>query len=973
MTLRSWYERPKLAFFVFAAVTVCLIACALRIEIGESYDGRYTVFSVEFDYYGVDADKIERLITIPLEEKILPLAGLVELDSSAENGKSTTTAYFNKKVDAKNVYLSIGNVVNTLYALLPRDVQKPRIYASDAHSGSVLCVAFEKKDERTRETIESALKKKIESVRGVSEAIVTGGAQNEVFVSFDPEKASSAMQNPSDFSAAVRDGNTASPACTIRTSRYNKLIVFDTKLKNLDDLRALPIKTGENYSTLGYVADIEMRPRKQDGIVRIDGKECIALNVKCSSDGNSIAVSSACKKILSAADLQGIPYTILYDTGGEQLKLIRSVAFAFVQSFICVAVIVPFFYESFSAAVLILLLLIADSVWTVGLLQLFGFTLNRRTIAGMSIALGLIADSALIIVACAETSPSNGVFFDRVGRLHASLTAAGCTTLLAVIPLFFLDAVVPGTKNTAAAMSIMISASVVLSAVFVPCCIRYGSQAKRKRKPYKKIESLYVRFSYWAASSSIAHGRAVFVLYACCAALPPLLFLMSGKNLLSDEKSRIIFASVDYEPETSAAYIDENVRRFALRLKEDSGVSFVRTEAKRGSADIEIGCVREADVGRVRKIAASSAHIVPDGFLYVPGLQKKKRKKFARFRIAASGDDSTQCRIYAERAAAALAPLKHIDSVVLNFKKAEKEYAFVPDKAMLIKNGLTVESVASNLRWLMFGPVADKWLQDGREYDIRIAGKNLQNASLSQIQNIHLPVPSGSISLTALGEIRQAEKINKIYRKDGRRCAYFTAETSGLSTSEAAAFVRDRLAEIPLEKGYGFSFERDIAELRADYTLAVSALVLCVAGIFILLAALNERLKFAALIVSVIPASFVLPLAIRFASGVPLELGDLTGMVVLSGITVNNAIYITESKKSRIEFCIREKARSILVTSFTTAAGAVPLYLFGGDPFSRGLSFFMIFGIVDALVVSFVLFPGCMARSLKKSHFGGMV
>ena len=251
-------------------------------------------------------------------------------------------------------------------------------------------------------------------------------------------------------------------------------------------------------------------------IQSIDGKECIALNVKCSSDGNSIAVSSACKKILSAADLQGIPYTILYDTGGEQLKLIRSVAFAFVQSFICVAVIVPFFYESFSAAVLILLLLIADSVWTVGLLQLFGFTLNRRTIAGMSIALGLIADSTLIIVACAETSPSNGVFFDRVGRLHASLTAAGCTTLLAVIPLFFLDAVVPGTKNTAAAMSIMISTSVVLSAVFVPCCIRCVPQARRKRMLYKKIESLYVRFSYRAAFSSIAHGRAVFALYACC-------------------------------------------------------------------------------------------------------------------------------------------------------------------------------------------------------------------------------------------------------------------------------------------------------------------------------------------------------------------------------------------------------------------------------------------------------------------------
>ena len=967
MTVRSWYERPKLAFFVFAAVTVCLIACALRIEIGESHDGRYTVFSVEFDYYGVDADKIERLVTIPLEEKILPLAGLVEVDSCAENGKSTTTAYFNKTVNAKNLYLAIENSVDTLYAVLPHDVQKPRIYASDAHSASVLCVAFEKKDGRTRELIESALKKKIESVRGVSEVIVTGGAQNEVFVSFDPEKASASIQNPSDFSSVVHDANTASPSCTIRTSRQNKSIVFDTKLKNLDELRALPIKTGKNYSKLGYIADVGMRPREVDGIVRIDGKECVALNVKCSSDGNGIAVSSACRKILSSTDLHDTPYTILYDTGREQLKLIRSVAFAFVQSFICVAVIVPFFYESISAVVLIVLLLIADSVWTVGLLQLFGFTLNRHTIAGMSIALGLIADSALIIIACAETSPSNGVFFERVKRLYVSLTAAGCTTLLAVIPLFFLDAVVPGTKNTAAAMSIMISASVVLSAVFVPCCVRVGLPAAHKRKLHKKIESRYVRFSYCATSVSIAHRRTVFALYACCTVLPLLLFLLSGKNLLPDEKSRVIFASVDYEPETSAAYIDENIRLLALHLKEESGVSFVRTEAKRGSADIEIGSERDAGVERVRKTAASSAHIVSDGFLYVPDLQKKRCKKFARFRIAAAGDDSKQCRIYAEQAAAALSPLKHIDSVVLNFKKAEKEYAFVPDKTMLIKNELTVESVASNLRWLMFGPVADKWLQDGREYDIRIAGKNLQNASLSHIQNIHLPVPSGSIALTALGDIRETEKINKIYRKDGRRCAYFTAEVSGLSTSEAAAFVRDRLAGIPLEKGYGFSFERNIAELRADYTLVAAALVFCVAGIGILLTALNERPKLSALIVSVIPASFVLPLAIRFLSGTPLELGDLTGMVVLSGITVNNAIYITESKKSRIEFCIREKARSILVTSLTTVAGAVPLYLFGGDSFSRGLSFFMIFGIVDALVVSFVLFPGYTARIFNKS------
>ena len=266
----------------------------------------------------------------------------------------------------------------------------------------------------------------------------------------------------------------------------------------------------------------------------------------------------------------------------------------------------------------------------------------------------------------------------------------------------------------------------------------------------------------------------------------------------------------------------------------------------------------------------------------------------------------------------------------------------------------------------MFGPVADKWLQDGREYDIRIAGKNLQKASLAQIENIHLPISSGSVKFASLGSIKSIDKINKIYRKDGRRCAYFTAELSGVSTGTAAFLVSERLAVLPLEKGYRFSFERDVAELNRDYRMAAGVLAFCVAGIFILLTALNERFELSALIVSVIPVSLVLPLAIRFVSGVPLELGDITGMVVLSGLAVNNAIYITESKKRRIVFCVREKARSILVTSLTTIVGAVPLYLLGGDSFSRCLAFFIIFGIIDSTLVSFVLFPGCVARIFDK-------
>ncbi|MBO4403748.1 MAG: efflux RND transporter permease subunit, partial [Treponema sp.] len=93
------------------------------------------------------------------------------------------------------------------------------------------------------------------------------------------------------------------------------------------------------------------------------------------------------------------------------------------------------------------------------------------------------------------------------------------------------------------------------------------------------------------------------------------------------------------------------------------------------------------------------------------------------------------------------------------------------------------------------------------------------------------------------------------------------------------------------------------------------------------------------------------PMIIIFFTSGAFELGDIVGMIVLSGITVNNAIYITESKKQNYSFKLREKIKSILVTSLTTVAGAVPLYLLSADSFSKSLSFFMIWGIISSVII----------------------
>jgi len=91
MKNRYIYSKPIFSIFIFIAITVICIFIIRDIQFGESYDNRYTIFSIRFEYFGMDAKEIENLITIPLEEKLRILNDLYEIRSTVEYGKSVTT------------------------------------------------------------------------------------------------------------------------------------------------------------------------------------------------------------------------------------------------------------------------------------------------------------------------------------------------------------------------------------------------------------------------------------------------------------------------------------------------------------------------------------------------------------------------------------------------------------------------------------------------------------------------------------------------------------------------------------------------------------------------------------------------------------------------------------------------------------------------------------------------------------------
>jgi len=969
-----WYGKPILAFFIFAAVAVLCLFISSGIYFGESTNSRYTIYSIRFQYYGMDAVEMERLITIPLEEKIAILPQIHEIRSVCEYGKSITTIYFDRTVNAKTAYLSLRDAVDTLYYTLPSAVQRPRIYSSDSNQKAVLGIAVVHSGDLTavRKYIDTELKKKFEAIDGVAEVITAGGSIDEIRVAFDPLKTVQSGMQPSALGSVIQEANILLPGGILQGKVNDLSFVFDTKIQSIEEIKKIPLKVGEGITSMEYLANISIEPREKEEIVRINGQEGISIQIKSSFLGNSIKISEECKKVLEESEFSDDMYTILYDSGANLYSMIQDVLFAVLQSFICVVILIPFFYRSLRTVILLLLLLPVNTLWTFAGLQLAGFTVNQNTLAGISISLGLIIDASLVIAGLAERRQSFDVFRKSVERVRGAIIASAATTLLVLIPLYFMEVIVPGIRMIVITIALMIGNSVLLSYVFLPCFI-YGEHKKGilPQRLFLKVKRFYNRLTYRLTQFSIRCKKITIAVYILLCIVPFVIFVLSGKNISLEEKDEVIFASIEYESDKRADVIDRDIMGVVENIGNERGVTFVHTEVRKGTAELEIGFDEEV-IDRITLVERVVLYekMLSEGFLYVPERGQEKGKQFQEITIAVSGDESILCKAIAEESSAIMGRMPSVNQVVLNFKQPEKNWVFYPDADKLVKNGLSVESVASALRWILFGPVVDKRLQDGDETDIRVVGKDMKAVDLETVKNIYISTEAGGVKLDTLGTFHLEDGSGKIYRKDGRRAAYFTVGMNTGSSDEAIKIINNTMAALPQEKGYGYFLPRELALLQEQYSLLFVSFIASVVGILILLTGLTEQFEKALRITSIIPVSISVPLLVIAISGQSLEMGHILGMVLVSGISVNNVIYIEESQKKSIIFRVREKTQSILVTSCTTIASSVPLVFAGKGNFSGNLAFFMLWGVVGSMIGSLVLYPGLLSwrenKTIKK-------
>jgi HAE1 family hydrophobic/amphiphilic exporter-1 len=979
--------RPSSRFFIFVIITILCVVSILGGKGETASPEAYLVYRIRFEYFGMDAPEMEKLIAIPLEEGISAMGNIAEIRTVCDYALVETTVFFNRDSarglggilgggdsEKKKIYLALRDTVDSLYRGLPRAVQKPRIYESGGGRRPFFSAAVLAKEGQSldslRTFLEHNLKRELENLDGIGEVTVTGASLTEVHIEFDPDRGALTGLDPAALGSIVQDANVLGPGGIFYGEESDTPLRFNTRIGSLEEIKGLPVKAGEEISALAYFAEIGTAPREQREIVTLNGKECAGLSITAVPGANLITLSRQCRDILRTAGPRPESLQILHDEGEVLGAMIRGMIFALIQSFAAVMIIIPFFFKSPRTILLIVIFLPVNVLWSLAFLRILGLGLDQYLLSGLSISLGLVIDP-LLIIACKV---------EKTSSLSRGIAASVFTTLLVIFPLCFLDSIAPGIRRTALAIIAMTANSLILGLIFFPGFLRaiggpvpypslsLGETAGEETTPrrergilpasvFRRVHRASVRLGYLASSFAGRHRRGALVVYGALGFLAFLVFFVSGKNLNLEFRLPLLYASVEFESDKSAAAVHRDLEELGRRIQGEGGVRFVWLECRNGTGEFEIG-FNEGKIRR-RDLAERISSLAPlagEGFLYVPDADAGFRSAIYEVEVTAVSADGEQSRELAKEGARIAGKLKGTVQTVLNFKEPASLIALRPDREILAKSSLSVRELGSSLRWLLFGPVIGKWVQDGREIDIRVMGRDLAKGSRIDLGNLALPSPSGPLRLKTLGSLEEQPGDGTVYRQDGRRVSYFTVHISAKSAAGAAELLRENLNR-DRDRGSGFLLSRELELLNSRYFLIFLVFMGSFAGIFLILLGITERWQSAARISSIIPVSCALPLLVKLLCRSPLEMGDAVALVVVAGLSVNNGVFIEESRFSAIQLKIRDKILSILVTSLTGITGAIPLALLGGEGFSAALSRGILWGIAGSLLASLFLFP----------------
>ena len=1006
-------SRPVTMFMVSIVIVLLGAISLFQLPVDLLPEIEYPALTINVTYEGVGPLEIEELVTRPIEQAVSAVSGLDQLTSTSSEGQSTVQLGFTWSTDLSEAVEDVRSRLDLVRNGLPEDASAPTIFK---FSGDALPILFLGVDGNfdpvtLREIAENDVAPRLERVPGVAVVNVVGGQRREIRLELSREKIAAFNIAPDRVINVLRAANQNIPVGEIDQGDTTYLVRSQGQFRNLEDIERLVVTTRDGVPI--YVRDIaDVRDTTEDlrSIVRINGRPGLQMSVTKQSGQNTIAIARLVREELVRVNRQvpGIEVSVLNDTSEFIERSVSSVQKMVSVGALFVVFVVFTFLRNFRSTLVICSSIPISIIGTFALLYFGGYTLNTLTFGGLALGVGMIVDSAIVVLENTYRHMEQGQ--DRITasvsgseEVWTAIVASSLTQVAVFVPLLFLTGIASimfGGLAVVVIFSLTVSLFVAVTLVPVLCSrllhlptptenpgvVHRFMEASARM--FEVVDDVYRRVLHKALAHRALVVVSVTVLFITSIGLLPIVGFELAPS--ADEGEVDIIAELPVgtrieRSEEALVQIEEMIRRAVPEMEmltAQTGSTRAFGPGSQSTSHQLTFTVTLLPRDQRTRSSEDIAQSLRRELTGVPGVIPRVRAGGGQFnfsRIMGGGGSSLSVEIrghdlndqarLGSDIKDVMMSTPGVTDVSLESERGRPEIGVLTDERRAALWGLSVTDVANAMRTGVAGTQAAFYRERGNEYPIVVRMQEEDRLKMSDVGEMLINTGDGVLPVKDLIQLGPQDGPVEIRRRNQERVSRVNAELETM-LNEAVQGVDARLAGVEIPQGFVVGFGDEVQEQNDVFEQLVLVLILAVVLVYAVMASQFESLRDPFIIMFSIPFAAIGVIWSLLLTGTPLSMPAGIGVVLLAGLVVNNAILLvdyTNTLRRRdkmplfeaIETAGRTRLRPILMTSITTMLGLSPMALGIGEgsEMQAPMARVVIGGLMTSTLITLILVP----------------
>jgi hydrophobe/amphiphile efflux-1 (HAE1) family protein len=1008
-------RKPVFAWMLMLALMLFGFLQMRNMGVSQLPDVDFPTVNISVTYEGAAPEVMELDVIDPIESAVLSVEGVKTLSSSARMGSANISVEFNLD---KNIDVAVSEIearINQARRFLPETIDPPIITKVNPDDRPIMWLAVSSETMSRKDLmayVRDQLKDQFQTVSGVADVFLGGYVEPNLRVWASTEKLNQYQLTITDVISAIQSEHKESPSGFIEDPLKEKNVRTLGEATSVEEFNELPIirRGGSpNFVPLFMrdVVNVEEGLADVRRLSRVQGTTAIGLGIRKQRGSNAVRVAQEVKKKMESIskDLpSNIKIGLNFDTTTFIEDSIHELSFTLVMSSILTALVCWLFLGSITATFNVILAIPTSILGSFIILKYMNFTLNTFTLLALSLSIGIVVDDAIMVLENIFRHHEEGKDKVRASRDGANeISFAALSATVAIIAIFFPVALMEGIIGKfffqfGVTISVAVALSYVEAVTLTPMrTSQFMEESQRRTRIGRGVDTFFEGITNLykkALCFSLDHKFLIILGSLLFFAGSLFIVKLIPKEFVPAQDTSSFMIRVKTPDGSSLAFTDkvtkevenyfskrQEVKRYFVSVGGFGGGG--PSESNTAMMFVTLKAPKDRPLNEKTNAPWSQSQLLN---LYREDFKKFKEGKVfvqdtSQGGFSASGRGfpveftltggnwqtlvKTSKDVMNEMKGAGL-----YTDVDTDYKESVMEIKIFPNRERAKLYGVSVQEIGMTINALIGGVVVGKYSKDGHRNDIRIKMSNASKDKISDLKKIFVRNTRGELvkllDVVTVKELPGVQTINR--RQRSRAVTIFSGVAPGKSQGEALEKVREITQKL-LPEGYKLVESGSSETFKETFFSLIFALGLGVVIAYMILGAQFNSFIDPVTVLVALPFSLSGAFLGLWAQGQSLNMYSMIGLILLMGIVKKNAILLVDFTNQRrseglssleaLKDACPKRLRPILMTTFSTVAGAIPLAfsLGPGSESLRPMAVAIIWGSLISTVLTLVVVP----------------